>query len=207
MMSGKQKMIDDSPQHPFNILRSDEYKHSIEKKGKFDYLSWAICWDKMKECDPAARYELVNILDTGTSKLVHVRLYYDWDGDPCTHDEYLAVRDFRNQAVADPDSAMVENTFRRAIAKAISMATGYGLDLWINEDIRALDYKPNTVRDVEVKTDRLARHAVFTTQETRDIKAKVKAMTVEDATNYNEKLVKIINQRKEKEVQTNGSTN
>lgn len=100
--------------------------------------------------------------------MVHVRLYYDFDGLENIHDEYLAVRDFRNQAVSNPDAAQVENTFRRAVAKAVSMATGYGLDLWINEDIRDLDYVPNSINgqmpvkggitpDQRVKLDRLSR--------------------------------------------------
>ncbi len=158
----------DKPKHPYHILRKDDYKVAIEQKGKFDYLSWAICWDKLKQIDPDARYELVAIIDTGQSKMVHVRLHYDFDGLESTHDEYLAVRDYRNQAVANPDAAQVENTFRRAIAKAISMATGYGLDLWINEDIRDLDYIPNSINgkmpvkggitpDQRVKLDRLSR--------------------------------------------------
>lgn len=48
------------------------------------------------------------------------------------------------------------------------MATGYGLDLWINEDIRDLDYVPNSINgqmpvkggitpDQRVKLDRLSR--------------------------------------------------
>tara|TARA_R100001163_G_C4987530_1_gene141361 strand:+ start:49 stop:669 length:621 start_codon:yes stop_codon:yes gene_type:complete len=161
-------MLDDNPKHPYHILRNDDYKSSVEQKGKFDYLSWAICWDKLKQVDPDCRYELVNILDVNQSKMVHVRLYYDFDGLENIHDEYLAVRDFRNQAVSNPDAAQVENTFRRAVAKAVSMATGYGLDLWINEDIRDLDYVPNSINgqmpvkggitpDQRVKLDRLSR--------------------------------------------------
>ena len=158
----------DKPKHPYHILRKDDYKIAIEQKGKFDYLSWAICWDKLKQVDPDARYELVNILDVNQSKMVHVRLHYNFDGLESTHDEYLAVRDFRNQAISNPDSFQVENTFRRAVAKAISMATGYGLDLWLNEDIRDLDYIPNSINgkmpvkggitpDQRVKLDRLSR--------------------------------------------------
>ena len=90
-------MLDDKPKHPYHILRKDDYKSSVEQKGQFDYLSWAICWDKLKQIDPDARYELVTIIDTGQSKMVHVRLHYDFDGLESTHDEYLAVRDNRNQ--------------------------------------------------------------------------------------------------------------
>jgi|TARA_R110002020_G_scaffold246416_3_gene460165 hypothetical protein len=186
-------MMDDKPRHPFEILRKDEYAHSIEKKGKFDYLSWAICWDKMKEYDPSARYELVDLIETGQSKLVHVRLTY-WDRsqeEHCTHDEYLAVRNYNNKAESNPDAAQVENTFRRAIAKAVSMATGFGLELWINEDIRDLDYVPETIKgktpvkggmtvDQAVKLDRLSRNKLLKEDEQAKVNALLKDTSVSE---------------------------
>tara|TARA_R100001244_G_scaffold46192_2_gene41381 strand:+ start:101 stop:718 length:618 start_codon:yes stop_codon:yes gene_type:complete len=188
--------MDDKPRHPFKTLRNDDYAHSVEKKGKFDYLSWAICWDKMKEYDPSARYELVDIIETGQSKLVHVRLTY-WDQNQeehCTHDEYLAVRNYRNQAESNPDAAQVENAFRRAIAKAVSMATGFGLDLWINEDIRDLDYVPESIKgktpvkggmtvDQSVKLDRLSRNKLLKENEQDKVNTLLKDTSVsEEAT-------------------------
>ena len=185
--------MDDKPRHPFEILRKDEYAHSIEKKGKFDYLSWAICWDKMKEYDPSARYELVDLIETGQSKLVHVRLTY-WDHsqeEHCTHDEYLAVRNYNNKSESNPDAAQVENTFRRAIAKAVSMATGFGLELWINEDIRDLDYVPETIKgktpvkggmtvDQAVKLDRLSRNKLLKEDEQAKVNALLKDTSVSE---------------------------
>ena len=188
--------MDDKPRHPFKTLRNDDYAHSVEKKGKFDYLSWAICWDKMKEYDPSARYELVDIIETGQSKLVHVRLTY-WDQNQeehCIHDEYLAVRNYRNQAESNPDAAQVENAFRRAIAKAVSMATGFGLDLWINEDIRDLDYVPESIKgktpvkggmtvDQSVKLDRLSRNKLLKENEQDKVNTLLKDTSVsEEAT-------------------------
>tara|TARA_R110002020_G_scaffold54691_8_gene152344 strand:- start:298 stop:927 length:630 start_codon:yes stop_codon:yes gene_type:complete len=153
-------------EHPYKDLRSKDYKKFVESKGQFAYLSWAKCLDLVKQIDPYLRYELVDLIDTGQSKVVHVRLYYFGDK---VHDEYLAVRDYRNKAVANPDAAQVENTFRRAVAKAISMCFGYGIELWINEDIRDLDYVPESNNgvmpakgkmtvDQRVKLDRLSRN-------------------------------------------------
>ena len=204
-------MTDDSPKHPFHILRHDEYKNSVEQKGKFDYLSWAVCWDKLKEIDPNARYELVQIIDTGQSKMVHVQLHYEVDGDELVHNEYLAVRDFRNQAVSNPDAAQVENTFRRAVAKAVSMATGFGLDLWINEDIRDLEYVPNSINgampvkggitpDQRTALDRLSRSNYLSPQGKKRV---VEIMnnpetTQEDAELRISEIKAIIKERKEK---------
>ena len=205
-------MNDDSPKHPFHILRHDEFKNSVEKKGKYDYLSWAVCWDKLKEIDPNARYELVKLIHTEQSQLVHVQLHYEDDGDELVHNEYLAVRDFKGQAVSNPDSVQIENTFRRAVAKAVSMATGYGIELWINEDIRDLDYVPNTINgnmptkggitpDQRVKLDRYSRSKYLNEEE----QAKVKAFMNDTNTSKDyadsriEQLRLIINKRKSEE--------
>ena len=204
-------MTDYSPKHPFHILRHDEYKNSVEQKGKFDYLSWAVCWDKLKEIDPNARYELVQVIDTGQSKMVHVQLHYEVDGDELVHNEYLAVRDFRNQAVSNPDAAQVENTFRRAVAKAVSMATGFGLDLWINEDIRDLDYVPNSINgempvkggitpEQRVKLDRLSRSNYLSPQGKKRVTQIMNDAntTQEDADLRIKEINAIIKERKEK---------
>lgn len=144
--------------------------------------------------------------------MVHVQLHYENNGDELVHNEYLAVRDFRNQAVSNPDAAQVENTFRRAVAKAVSMATGFGLDLWINEDIRDLDYVPNSINgdmptkggitpDQRVKLDRLSRSKYLSPQG----KARVKAImndantSEEDAALRIEEINKVIKERKDKE--------
>jgi len=205
-------MNDDSPKHPFHILRHDEFKNSVEKKGKYDYLSWAVCWDKLKEIDPNARYELVKLIHTEQSQLVHVQLHYEDDGDELVHNEYLAVRDFKGQAVSNPDSVQIENTFRRAVAKAVSMATGYGIELWINEDIRDLDYVPNTINgnmptkggitpDQRVKLDRLSRSNHLSPQGKKRVTEIMNDSntTQEDADLRIKEINEIIKERKSKE--------
>ena len=212
-------------EHPYNELRKKDYKEFVERKGNFDYLSWAKCHDMIKQIDPFFRYELVNLVDCGQSKLVHVRLYYrdtfhtlpDHDEDVVlTHDEYLAVRDYRNKAIANPDSAQVENTFRRAVAKAISMCFGYGINLWINEDIRDLDYIPETNNgvmpekgkmtvDQRVKLDRLSRHKLLSDEETDKIKSVMKdtSKTEVEIDETMAKVIKTIEQRRTSKDGTN----
>tara|TARA_R100000781_G_scaffold108339_1_gene72849 strand:+ start:459 stop:1097 length:639 start_codon:yes stop_codon:yes gene_type:complete len=170
--------------HPYYVLRNEEYKQHIEKKGKFDYLSWAVAWDKLKQISPDARYEIVTYKTANGNELpymrcdkgalVHIYLQYkDKNDDICKHEEYLAVTDHRNQCVLEPDSVQVINTARRCLAKAISMATGWGIELWFGEDIKSLDYKPETLFngdlpskgkvtvDQNVKLRRLANNRVF----------------------------------------------
>ena len=172
-------MIDDTPKHPFEILRPMDYSKYVENKshGSFnaDYLSWAVCWSRLKSVDPNAHYikHPVEFYPDGSAEVHITLLYTDQHGDESVHHEYLAVRDFKMQAENNPNSVQIENTFRRCVAKAVSMATGFGLELWYNEDIRDLDYRKETLIngqatakgkitvDQNVKLDRLSRDPVF----------------------------------------------
>ena len=129
----------------YDVLRLEEYKQFVEKKGKFDYLSWAVAWDKVKRNFPYARYkarEYDVIIGGNTLTLPYMVLPNQtamvkvdvWITD-ANNDEHvgtmeLAIRDNRNQAVVDPDSAQVENSIRRCLAKAVSAVTGFGIELW-----------------------------------------------------------------------------
>tara|TARA_R100000742_G_C4271028_1_gene89844 strand:- start:193 stop:1005 length:813 start_codon:yes stop_codon:yes gene_type:complete len=151
----------------YGVLRLDEYKQFVEKKGKFDYLSWAVAWDKVKCTFPYARYKAreYNVTIGGNTltlpymvlpnqtAMVKVDLWLtDVEGDEHEGTMELAVRDNRNNAVTDPDSAQVENAIRRCLAKAVSAMTGFGIELWFGEDIKGLDYtKPTHLNGAEIK--------------------------------------------------------
>ena len=177
----------------YDTLRNEEYKQFVEKKGKYDYLSWAVAVDFANKCFQYVEYEIQNYTMTtsngstltvpymllpNSTALVKVTLKLtDFDGDVRTHEECLAIRDQRNRAVVNPDSAQVENAIRRCIAKAISMLTGFGIELWFGEDIKDLDYHPQipnhaelqgntgaevkTRSDIEVKLKALSRDPKF----------------------------------------------
>ena len=143
----------------YDVLRLEEYKQFVEKKGKFDYLSWAVAWDKVKRNFPYARYKAreYDVIIGGNTLTLPFMIFPNqtamvkvdvWITD-ANNDEHvgtmeLAVRDNRNSAVVDPDSAQVENSIRRCLAKAVSSITGYGIELWFNEDIKGLDYTKET---------------------------------------------------------------
>jgi hypothetical protein len=91
------------------------------------------------------------LLPNSTAMVKIILKITDFDGDVREHEECLAIRDQRNQAVVNPDSAQVENTIRRCIAKAISMLTGFGIELWFGEDIKDLDYHPEIPNYEELK--------------------------------------------------------
>jgi len=168
-------------------LRDTDYKKYVETisgSGSYsaDYLTWSVCWDKLKDLYPTARHEwmmytygdkpFAGIMQPDGSVIVHCKISFTTqDGDDYSHDEYLAVRDNRNSAVANPDSAEMENTYRRCLAKGVSTLTGFGIGLWMNEDIEHIkEYRPQTLMngqkpvpggvtvDQNVKLDALMRH-------------------------------------------------
>ena len=183
----------------YNTLRNEEYKPYVESKGggKFsaDYLSWAVVHDRIKQNFQYVEYKVheyvvcINensftvpymLLPNGTAIVKVTLTVQDKDGDEHKHTECLAVRDFRMQAATKPDAAQIENTIRRCIAKAGSMLTGFGIELWFNEDIRDLEYRPETLIngkateeghitvDQNVKLERMSRDPVFAGTDTQE---------------------------------------
>ena len=154
----------------YSTLRNEDYKPFVETKGggKFsaDYISWAAMHDYLKKNFQYVEYKIheYTIVKEGTtltvpymlipngSALVKVTLTLeDNDGDRHSHEECLAVRNHSMQAAKAPDSAQIENTIRRCIAKAGSMLTGFGIELWFGEDIKDLDYNPDIPNHAELK--------------------------------------------------------
>lgn len=144
--------------NPYQILRNEEYKKFVESKGNArfsaDYLSWAVAWDKLKKnfqyCSYKVREYHIEIAGNtlkvpymvlpNQTAMVTVDLNYEtFDGDEHTHTETLAIRDHTMKAVVDPSSAQIENAIRRCVAKAVSMATGFGIELWFGEDLKDME--------------------------------------------------------------------
>jgi len=137
--------------HPYQLSNEnyDSVKETLNTGYSADYLSWSVCWDKLKQLYPTATHEnviyeydgkpLFGVMMPDGSVQVHCKIHYETeDGNSYTHNEYLAVRDKRNQALSNPNSAQIENTYRRALAKGVSTLTGYGISLWMNEDLREI---------------------------------------------------------------------
>ena len=146
----------------YGTLRGEEYKKFVESKGNgsfsADYLSWAVVHDFLKKSFQYVTYKVHEysietsngstltvpymLLPNGTAMVKVTLNVTDMDGDVHNHEECLAIRDFKMKSAMNPDSAQIENTIRRCIAKAGSMLTGFGIELWFGEDIKDLDYHP-----------------------------------------------------------------
>ena len=213
----------------YDNLRHEDYKQFVETKGNSsfsaDYLSWAVAWDKLKKTFPYATYKVKEfvvqsenlrltlpfMMFPDKSGMVHVEVtIMDKNGDEHRHPEVLAIRDFKMKAAINPDAAQVENTIRRAIAKAVSMLTGFGIELWFGEDIKDLDYRAETLLsgdrpenggitvDQNIKLDKLSRSNFVTSEDRKVVKDFMnKKPTEKSAENAINKLQEKINKKKE----------
>jgi ribosomal protein L31 len=135
-------------------------KEKVERKGNFDYLSWANAWHMLKTIHPKAQrvvYESVqtelNYFSDGSTAYVKVGIIID----DIEHIDYLPVMDYRNNSIPlEKVTSMDVNTaIQRSTAKAIAMH-GLGLSLWTGEDVPQMVTKkptPKTKATTKISLD------------------------------------------------------
>tara|TARA_R110000787_G_scaffold106598_1_gene214316 strand:- start:40060 stop:40704 length:645 start_codon:yes stop_codon:yes gene_type:complete len=130
----------------FDTLSKIDVSKDIKKKGKFNYLPWAVAWHIVKSHYPNAKKtihhrecsktdKVYNYFDDGRTAWVEVSI--EIDGQVET--ETGVVSDFNNNSIPlnKIHSFAVYVTLQRAMTKAIALH-GLGLSLWIGEDVEAL---------------------------------------------------------------------
>ena len=136
----------------FTELASISVKDKIERKGNFDYLSWANAWHMLKTKYPNAQrivYESVqtelNYFSDGSTAYVKVGIIIN----DVEHIDYLPVMDYRNNSIPlEKITSMDVNTaIQRSTAKAIAMH-GLGLSLWTGEDVPQMTTKKSAPKSV-----------------------------------------------------------
>lgn len=115
----------------YEMLRDVDVKDHIEKKGKFNYLSWAWAVDTMYLHDPDATYEFKDPVkyDDGTMMIYCTVTMF---GKAKTM--WLPVLDHKNNPIANPNAFNVNTTMMRCLVKAIAMH-GLGLYIYAGEDL------------------------------------------------------------------------
>jgi len=123
----------------FKKLSAINVKGMAEKKGNFNYLSWANAWSLIKEAYPDAQRKVYESAQT--------ELPYFTDGKTASvkvgimvngieHIDYLPVMDYRNNSIpiAKITSMDVNTAIQRSTAKAIAMH-GLGIAIFKGEDL------------------------------------------------------------------------
>tara|TARA_R100000951_G_scaffold77436_1_gene65401 strand:- start:446 stop:1039 length:594 start_codon:yes stop_codon:yes gene_type:complete len=123
----------------FKALASINVKDKIEKKGRFDYLSWAYAWAIIKDKYPDANRKVYESDHTGLNYFTDGNTAYVKVGvtvGGVEHIDYLPIMNHQNRSikVESVTSFDVNKAIQRSMVKAIGMH-GLGLSLWAGEDL------------------------------------------------------------------------
>ena len=146
----------------FEELAKVNIKDKVEKKGNFDYLSWANAWAFIKLRYPNAQRTVYEDQGTGLNFFTDGRTAYVKVGitiNDIEHIDYLPIMDFRNNSIRiEKITSMDVNTaIQRSTAKAVAMH-GLGLSLWVGEDVinateKKISQPKNVTYELQVDDD------------------------------------------------------
>lgn len=140
---------------PNQFLQMNEIpvKEYVEKKGRFDYLSWAKAHELMKGFDDFAsveeewfsHYELFENQSGTFTQLIEKKLPYQKTENSSfvvvsvkvrnkTEKEIFPILDFKNQDVSNPSMSQVNKALKRAFVKALAKH-GLGIFIYVGEDL------------------------------------------------------------------------
>ena len=124
----------------WETLSAIDVTEKTEKKGDLTYLSWAWAWGIVKKHFPTATFTK-HTFDgangtrpymVGDNGFAFVSVTVSIEGEEQT--EILPVLDYRNKAVANPDSFAVNTALQRCLAKCCAMH-GLGHYIYAGEDL------------------------------------------------------------------------
>lgn len=148
----------------FKELTSINVKDKVEKKGRFDYLSWAYAWAIVKDKYPNANRKVYESDHTGLNYFTDGNTGYVKVGitiNDIEHIDYLPIMGHNNQSLSVDkiSSFAVNKTIQRSTVKAIAMH-GLGLSLWAGEDLADIsETAPKKVTTTEKKPTLKKTHA------------------------------------------------
>lgn len=140
----------------FKELAAVNVKDRLEKKGRFDYLSWAYAWAIVKDKYPDAQRKVYESEATELNYFTDGRTGYVKVGvtvNGLEHIDYLPIMGHNNNSldVSKIDSFAVNKTIQRSTVKAIALH-GLGLSLWAGEDLVDISDSAPAVRAVSKAT-------------------------------------------------------
>ena len=140
----------------FKELAAVNVKDRLEKKGRFDYLSWAYAWAIVKDKYPDAQRKVYESEATELNYFTDGRTGYVKVGvtvNGLEHIDYLPIMGHNNNSldVSKIDSFAVNKTIQRSTVKAIALH-GLGLSLWAGEDLVDISESAPAVKSVSKAT-------------------------------------------------------
>ena len=121
----------------------------VEKKGKFDYLSWAYAQKLAKIFDEKCTWRIIKN-DNGS--FVHngfLLLEMTFLGQ--TEQHFFPIIDHYNKPIQNPNPYQINTSQMRGFAKLFAMVSGFGLSLYVGEDLAYLDEEKNNQKQQQAK--------------------------------------------------------
>ena len=102
-------------------------KKDIEKKGQFNYISWATAWDHVSRAYPDVTFtKKLSDIDGFVSVSITI------EGRTLT--EEFPILDYKNKPIPQPNAFQINTAFQRGLVKCLGMF-GYGLFIYKGEDL------------------------------------------------------------------------
>ena len=140
----------DKNKSTFDILNNIDVSKYVEKKGQFNYLSWAYAVRELLKACPTATWEVhlfvgedgtkQPYMKDGTGSYVQVSV----DVEGVVRSQIHPVLDHRNKPIDNPNSFQINTSIQRCLAKAIALH-GLGLYIFAGEDLPEVN-KPEPVK-------------------------------------------------------------
>ena len=186
--------MSNTKQNTFMKLFKTDVSKYTEKKGKFNYLSWAYAVQELKKVCPTARWGVTKAEDGSpffqTACGYFVEVWVDVDGVSLS--QVHPVLDNRNQAIESPNAFQINTSLQRALAKCIALH-GLGLYIFAGEDLPEPDaLTPKEEENLYDFAKPLGKKFVD------DLKAKVSKMEI-NTNNYENCMNKIDEMSHEKQ--------
>ena len=121
----------------------------VEKKGKFDYLSWAYAQKLAKIFDEKCTWRIIK---TDNGSFVHngfLLLEMTFLGQ--TEQHFFPIIDHYNKPIQNPNPYQINTSQMRGFAKLFAMVSGFGLSLYVGEDLAYLDEEKNNQKQQQAK--------------------------------------------------------
>jgi len=123
-------------QSTFMKLYKTDVSKYVEKKGQFNYLSWANAVAELKKACPTARWGVTKAEDGSPFFVTQCGYFVDvWvEVDGISLSQIHPVLDNRNKSVEQPNAFQINTSLQRALAKCIALH-GLGLYIFAGEDL------------------------------------------------------------------------
>jgi hypothetical protein len=127
-------------EHYFEVLRKHNVSEYMEKKGQFNYLSWAYAVEELRKLKPDATWRVIKdenghpYTSTPAGHFVEVEVTVD----DISLSQIHPVLDHRNQTIENPNAFQINTSIQRCLAKAIALH-GLGLYIFRGEDLPEIE--------------------------------------------------------------------